>query len=68
MYIKVEVLKAFNLKLKLEFLKNVLKALFKFTSYFKKFLIIFINVIIIDFSFYFKSLFNNIKLFKSSFL
>ena len=38
------------------------------TSYFKKFLIIFINVIIIDFSFYFKSLFNNIKPFKNNFL
>ena len=35
-YIKVKVLKAFNLKLKLEFLKSVLKALFKFTSRFER--------------------------------
>ena len=35
-YIKVEVLKAFNLKLKPEFLKNVLKALFEFTFRFKR--------------------------------
>ena len=37
-------------------------------SYFKESLIIFAGVIIINFSFYFKSLFNNVKPFKSSLL
>ena len=37
-------------------------------SYFKESLIIFAGVIIIDPSFYFKSLFNNVKPFKNSFL
>ena len=116
-YIKVEVLKAFNLKLKLEFLKNVLRELFKSSfrfkrvlkeerlsesqvtprltlitninnsnqslyvtikppliiisfimSYFKESLIIFTGVTVINPSFYFKSLFNNVKPFKSGLL
>ena len=37
-------------------------------SCFKESLIIFTGVIIINSSFYFKSLFNNVKLFKSGFL
>ena len=35
-YIKVEILKAFNLKLKPEFLKNVLKELSESSSRFKR--------------------------------
>ena len=35
-YIKVEVLKASNLKLELEFLKNVLRELFESSSRFKR--------------------------------
>jgi hypothetical protein len=36
LYIKVEVLKAFNLELKPEFLKNVSRELFKSSSRFKR--------------------------------
>jgi len=38
------------------------------TSYFKESSIIFIDVIIINSSFYFKSLFNNVKPFENNFL
>jgi hypothetical protein len=38
------------------------------TSYFKESLIIFAGIIIIDPSFYFKSLFDGVKLFKSGLL